>query len=275
MDSPYILTIYSAAPGTPLLRETDPKAVSAAGHMYYGLSHGLERSSYGFAPIGHGSARGAGRVADNDVDNYKAPHYSRTIEVTKEQYEKLKEFGREPGKHGFDMNYNGATNSCVDFTWSALNRAGLHTKSRSTSSTTQEGAIKPLNNIDKIKAISAPLPQSPHNKEQTNPLPPRTLMQRLISENDPASRAVLLAEAASQPDWNTNPVIVRDVKDGSYTSLVRNTAGGIESIERYANTGEAIGAKVVLARSGSADDPPLPPPQQQQQQEAPPMRRLG
>ncbi len=244
MDKPYILTIYDAAPGTPLLKEPDPKATSTAGQMYYGLEHGDQKESYGFAPKGHGVMRGPGKVADNDVANHKDPHYARIIEVTKEQYEKLQAFGGNPHKFGFDMTYNGAINSCVDFTWKALNNAGLYAQEKGKPSIDQQGAIKPLNNIDKVKSIAAPLPESTNNKERTNPLPPRSILQRLLSETDPAARADLLAQASQKPDWTINPVVVRDIKDGSYVSLTRDPKHNLLSVERFTGNGEQLGSKI-------------------------------
>jgi hypothetical protein len=119
------------------------------------------------------------------VKDYKDPYYSRTLEVTKAQYERLQEFGRNPAKHGFDMEYQGANNSCIDFTWGALNHAGLH---RNTllrlGDKSFEGDLKPLQNVDDIKTIKAPFPDSPLNSEHQNKMPKRTILQRLISEQD-------------------------------------------------------------------------------------------
>jgi hypothetical protein len=255
MSEPYLLTIYQAAPGTPLQKEQDPKATSAAGHMYYGLSNGKEQLSFGFAPSAHGASSGPGKVFDNDVANYKNPYQARTIEVTKEQYEKMKEFGRDPAKHGFDMNYNGANNSCVDFTWKALNSAGLHAYKNGKPDVNEEGAIRPVQNTDKVKSIPAPVPDSPHNKEQTNPLPERTWWQKLITEKDPAERAMILADAAKNPDWTKSPVVVLG-QDGNFASLTRDPSGNIQSIEKFAQNGEPMGAKVSLL-SADMPDPSL------------------
>lgn len=64
MDDKYAVTLYVAAPGTPLL----DGGTSAAGHMYYTVTHGKEQTSFGFAPIGHGVMSGPGKVYNNDAD---------------------------------------------------------------------------------------------------------------------------------------------------------------------------------------------------------------
>jgi hypothetical protein len=46
MDDKYAVTLYVAAPGTPLL----DGGTSAAGRMYYTVTHGNEQTNFGFAP---------------------------------------------------------------------------------------------------------------------------------------------------------------------------------------------------------------------------------
>ncbi|SFS11904.1 hypothetical protein SAMN05216570_2583 [Dyella sp. OK004] len=123
-DEKYTVTVYIAAPGTPLVKE-DPGASSLPGHMFYTTSNGHVTQSYGFAPIKHGNIDGPGAIARDDVQNYKDPLYSRTMEVSKQQYDKLNDFGQHPDKHGFNTYYKDARHNCVDFAWSALNHADL------------------------------------------------------------------------------------------------------------------------------------------------------
>ena len=66
--------------------------------------------------------------------------------IGSEQYEKIIAYSTEPGKHGFAQQYNGLSNSCIDFTWGALNHAGLHRQVKSQQDTSFEGALKPLDN---------------------------------------------------------------------------------------------------------------------------------
>jgi hypothetical protein len=179
MDARYTVSVFIAAPGTPL----KDGGTSAAGHVYYEISNGRTKASYGFAPIDHGVATGAGMVYDSDAGQYQQPFYTRTMEVSSEQYEKLKEFGDTPDAHGFSTAYHGATNSCIDFTWGALNHAGLHrTNMLFQKDKDFEGALKPLSNEEPIRSIRAPFPGSDLNREVHNRMPMRSLMQRIISE---------------------------------------------------------------------------------------------
>ncbi len=179
MTSKYTVTMYVAAPGTPM----KGGATSAAGHVYYVVAEGEEKKSFGFAPSQHGVAKGPGKVYGNDEEQYLSPFYRRRLEITKDQYEKLVEFGENPQKHGFDTRYHGATNSCIDFMWSGLNHAGIHRRNVLLMPDKDfDGALKPLSNIEHIKSIRPPVPGSPLNTEDTNLMPQRTFLQRFISE---------------------------------------------------------------------------------------------
>lgn len=194
MADKYSVSIYVAAPGTPIADPMNANATSAAGHVYYAILKGSERMSYGFTPLEHGVVRGAGGVTGEDLKLYKSPFYRRTLEITEEQYEKLKEFGDSPARFKFDLNYNGATNSCIDFTWAALNHAGLHSRPEpGKEAKAFEGSLKPLDNIDPIRSIRAPVPGSELNTELKNKMPPQTWKQRLISDADlPPDDRILL-----------------------------------------------------------------------------------
>ncbi|MEC5197314.1 hypothetical protein GGR75_003873 [Xanthomonas campestris] len=77
MKSPethYTVTIYVAAPGTPLAGG----GTSAAGHVYYSVSDGKKNNSYGFAPLTHGESSGPGGVSTTDVADYKDPYLEMT-----------------------------------------------------------------------------------------------------------------------------------------------------------------------------------------------------
>ncbi|HFS8238400.1 PAAR domain-containing protein [Proteus mirabilis] len=139
----YTVTIYTAYPGTPLSDDKgSPKfegfnntvrVTSSAGHMWLQIKkinkNGTEIDdiSFGFAPIDSG-IYGDGEVTENDTTHYENPYYSRTVEITKQQYDKIYEFG-DLAMHNkqiyFNLYYNGITNSCIDFTWKALRHAGI------------------------------------------------------------------------------------------------------------------------------------------------------
>ncbi|PPU65546.1 hypothetical protein XpiCFBP4643_20770 [Xanthomonas pisi] len=190
----YAVTVYVAAAGTPLMAG----GTSFGGHMYYSIDDGTTVKSYGFSPIKHGEASGPGKVSFNDVDTYQKPYYSRTMEIDKAQYEKLEAFGAAPAKHGFNMEYHGAKNSCIDFTWDALNHAGLHRKTKDGIDKGFDGDIRPVENVDDIKSISAPFPKSELNKEHINPKPKQELWQKVIGETQPPGEQVSPLQEATQ-----------------------------------------------------------------------------
>lgn len=203
MPGPYTVTIYTALPGTPLMEEGKQVGTSAAGHMWYQVSDGEVRKSYGFAPREHGATSGPGKGYDTDTSAYQNPVYARTMEITPEQYGKLKEFGSAALKEDwryFKGEYNGASNSCVDFTWGALKHADFQIhrppvavrdgtvvtpEYRGPIETRFEGRLKPGHNKVDIQQIVEPVPGSRLNSEQSNPPPKdRTFLQYLLSEND-------------------------------------------------------------------------------------------
>jgi hypothetical protein len=196
MSEKYLVSVYVAAPGTPLKEG----GTSLPGHMFYETQHGDDKRSFGLAPVKHGDTNGPGRVYTNDASNYVDPRYVRTIEISKEQYDKLNAFGAKPSEFGFNTYYKDVRNNCVDFTWGALNSAGLHATRKpwftgdAAPDKTQEGSLKPLRNIDDIQSIKSPFPASPLNREQFNPMPERTIMQRMFSDSLPQPKDALLAQ---------------------------------------------------------------------------------
>ncbi|MBA0168740.1 MULTISPECIES: hypothetical protein [Pectobacterium] len=208
LESRYAVTIYTAYPGTPL-NDNDGKpefkegkrVVSEAGHMWLEISkiqkNNINTSkSYGFAPKKSGIT-GAGSVTDKDTHHYENPYYRRKIEIKKDQYNRLKEFGDTATKESekyFDLYYNGATNSCIDFTWQALRHAGLIPEStwndfsrynkEKKKAGKFDGDLKVINNIPHIKSIPTPFPDSELNSEKYNQKPDRTMLQWILSKND-------------------------------------------------------------------------------------------
>lgn len=185
----YTVTIKIAAPGT----ELKGGETSMTGHMWYSISDGKNPAeSYGFSPIKSGYPWGKGQVTHDD-DHYNATYYQRTMEVSKAQYDKLKEFGDSAVAHhpknNFQLDYKDVRNNCVDFTWAALNDAGLHMRSRNRGSAIDnnyEGSLKPTHNMEDVKRILAPFPKSPLNQEREIPMSEnRTRLQRLFSEDIP------------------------------------------------------------------------------------------
>lgn len=130
------MTLFLALVGTPrnkkdgtpdIDEETGKRKLSAAGHMWYQVSDMETENAFGFAPIKSG-VTGRGRVSDKDTIIYENPYYARTFEITHEHYTQLLKYGKSAiakTNEDFDLNYHGLKNSCIDFTWKALNSAGL------------------------------------------------------------------------------------------------------------------------------------------------------
>jgi len=213
MDKPrYTVEIVIAAPGTPLIdprthkQAVDAEGVpqtSSPGHMFYVLhAPGEPARSYGFAPKEHGSVNGPGTIMEDDASVYKDPRYTRILEISEEQYRKLQQFGSDPEKFGFSKHYQDVRHNCVDFTWEALNHAGIERK-RSIDVNALGGGIgqllpdvripleskgagkdgfRPLRNIHGVDSIDPPFPDSELNQKKTNPLPARSFQQRILSD---------------------------------------------------------------------------------------------
>ncbi len=184
----YTVTIYTAAPGTPLV-DVDtgliPQGRSDVGHMYLETVHGTDRKSAGWQvgdPVDGGGY--LGDVATDDAKRYVDPYYARTLEITQEQFDKIREFTKTPQQFGFDPKYNAFTNSCTDFAWGALNHAGLHGEVLGVPIKGFEGVPQPARNTHAIDSIKAPFPDSPLNKVERNPMPERKFWQKLISDED-------------------------------------------------------------------------------------------
>ncbi|MCL6352940.1 hypothetical protein [Pectobacterium polaris] len=200
LEPKYTVTIYTAYPGTPLNKdngvpkfEDGKRKVSVAGHMWLEISklpidNITPPKAYGFSPIESGMW-GKGIVTEYDTIHYENPYFTRTIEVTKDQYEKLKQFGdlaMDNNETYFNLYYNGAANSCIDFTWKALRHAGLIPESIQEKKEADkfDGELKVIDNIPHIKSIPAPYPDSELNIEKYNKIPDRKILHRLFSKND-------------------------------------------------------------------------------------------
>ena len=188
MENRYTLTIYVAAPGTPTLKDWE-KDTSTVGHVYYSISDGNSKMGWGFAPT-ISSPIWKGKVVDNEFNIYQNPVLERTMEITKQQYDALKDFGLHPDKHGFNSSvYNAFSNSCVDFLYTALKEGNIYHKqvygNDITGLVDHEGAIRVPRNIEELKNIPSPIPHSPLNKIIERPLPEQNWSQKnILSKTD-------------------------------------------------------------------------------------------
>lgn len=120
---PYV-TIYVAPRGG---RKSNGET-SGAGHVWYRIDDGNgNQEYYGFAqnPDFPHQTGVPGEVYHDDDERYVDIEYTRTIEITQQQYDELKEFGDNPYGFGFGTDYDIVNNNCMDFTLTALERAGL------------------------------------------------------------------------------------------------------------------------------------------------------
>ena len=184
--------------------------------MFYSLQKNDEEpSSHGFAPVTHGRLWGQGKPQTEDINIYLNPAYKRTLEITEEQYEKLREFGENPEAFGFDLYYQDVRNNCVDFTWAGLNHAGLQRTAsldlantltyvapaagliaqqvpdirlRSDRAVDDKESFRPMRNIEAVESIAPPFPDSPLNKTERNPVPEQDWKQKLLTEADGPAR---------------------------------------------------------------------------------------
>ena len=179
----YTLTLYIAALGTPKTKG----APSISGHVYYSISDGEKSQGWGFAPTGFPYVSAPGIVEDDEFNIYQNPYYKRTMEITKEQYEALKAFGKNPEQYGFNKDWYAAfSNSCVDFTYSALRHAKIYDK-KIFGLINDEGAVKVLDNRKAFDSIPNQIIDSPLNTppdKRTHPMPKQEWYHKLISENE-------------------------------------------------------------------------------------------
>lgn len=102
---------------------------SSVGHMWYELTDDQgNTSSYGFAPdeAHQGCPFATCQRNRTDSNEYKTTAYLREIEISQAQYDATHTFREGPISAGFSMRYSGLTNSCIDFTWKALESGGLN-----------------------------------------------------------------------------------------------------------------------------------------------------
>jgi hypothetical protein len=226
----YQATIYVAAPNTPIIDPDSGRVVdhSVPGHMYYSISDGQEQLGYGFAPKGHGMPVGPGEVSTRDFERYQNPAYARTIEITPDQYDKLKEFGKSAisgDEKYFNTYYVGAGNSCIDFTWGALNHAGLHRQMALPFSTEtapnrdHEGRVLPQGSIADIKSINAPFPQSDLNREVRHPISESIVEQTARAVRDGAHALPQKTQEAKDGLLDKAGELLHDLKCEAFPKL--------------------------------------------------------
>lgn len=135
--------------------ETGVTKPSATGHMWWEIHESNDKiTSYGFAPAPgyEGKPFAPGHKYDNDNTAYKFNEsqgdYKREFDISDNQLETLKRFGDKPDlqEFGFDMEYDGIHNSCIDFTYKALDIIDFVPEG-------YNGDVWPTWNINNIRAL--------------------------------------------------------------------------------------------------------------------------
>lgn len=206
MSKKYTLTLYIAAPGTPLTDDKGQPLIkngkqehSMVGHVYYKISDGTKdgTTGYGFAPKKDGDPFGPGEVQRKEYEKYQNPIYERQLEISEEQYRRLSDYGakHETLRQFNTATYNGLNNSCVDFTFVALKYAGIYQGRKASvyddlgneisyTDRSHEGTVKVVPNIREFEKIPAPFPNSPLNKTIHRDMPERTWLQKRLTERE-------------------------------------------------------------------------------------------
>ena len=172
MSKRYTVTVYVAAPGTPLTKEdgsplllpgSNKQDYSVVGHLYYKISDGTRDGTkgFGFAPKKAGKPFGEGEIKKDEFKKYQNPIYERTLEISEQQYKKLLNYGNNPALGGFDQTkYRGTHNSCVDFLYGGLAYAHVYNPERSKlnprswfGDKNYEGEFKVRPNMDELDKI--------------------------------------------------------------------------------------------------------------------------
>ena len=126
MFTPKII-IHIAPSGNPL----SDGGESVTGHMWITLQDSFgNQTSFGLAPRIEGQPSGAGKIYTTDDEHYIDPPYNYEKEISEAQYESVLQWALKAQRDsdagiGRWDEYNGLYNSCVDFTWEAMNQAGL------------------------------------------------------------------------------------------------------------------------------------------------------
>ncbi|MDH4609349.1 hypothetical protein E8F12_12435 [Pseudomonas sp. BN102] len=119
---------------------------SSGGHMWYSLSDGVNKKSFGFSSERE-EIFGPGRVTPYDDKGYQQTVYEVTLDLSKEQYDILLSFSNSPKAFGFNGDeYHLLKNSCVDFAYSSLKAIGYNEKGF-------QGKLFPADNVGKLNEL--------------------------------------------------------------------------------------------------------------------------
>jgi hypothetical protein len=134
------LIVYVAKKGASFHEVDGRVAYSGEGHMFIGVQDNSGLSSWGFQP--HGV------VPDEHKQYYQTTQIS--FEISEQKAKEIKQFAQDAENDNKKMGSWWPWNSCVDFSWKALNIAGI----KSPSLIWNEGKVYPEDNIKLLKCIS-------------------------------------------------------------------------------------------------------------------------
>ena len=152
----YTFTVHIAHPKTPLVGG----GRSSAGHIWYSLGDGINKDQhFGFAPEVDGTPFGPGTIKRGDTGDdktYTSTAFTWTMDITKEQYDRLLDYGKDPEKYGFNKTYNVLSNSCVDHIWKAVDVGGFKMTGDNYPRQGYEGRLYPHNNTGPLRDLINP-----------------------------------------------------------------------------------------------------------------------
>ncbi|WP_140396843.1 calcium-binding protein [Crenothrix polyspora] len=120
------LTIKIASSGTIY----DGNGQSGTGYMWLSLDKDGANGPVAPVSMGYGLDEGSllprGQIYTDDDQTYASTYYTGTISISATQYDQLINFRTAPSNYGFNSSIYSAWNSCIDFTWKALEVIGFN-----------------------------------------------------------------------------------------------------------------------------------------------------
>ncbi|MCK9546573.1 MAG: hypothetical protein M0Q25_07685 [Sulfurospirillaceae bacterium] len=153
METTYYLRVHIESAGTEYQKDENSEITkSQAGHVWYQVYEKDNEGSIIDETKMNAGYSLKGIINDDEKAYLGDPAFSTSeLELTKEQFDILKKFGDKDGQfaieHGFgNDDYNVLTNSCIDYTWKAMELAGINRGDF-------EGAVWPMTNKEYLEIV--------------------------------------------------------------------------------------------------------------------------
>ena len=207
------------------------------------------------------------------------------MEISKEQYDRMYQFGENPKNFNFNLTYSIPGNNCVDYTWKALNLAGIERKSLGTGEGVESGLFmlygagpkkelpgkgqyNPIANIGSLKELPYPMPNSNLNGEKFNKLPwrdPNSLIQwgtsrdvnnePLIKPDPPIKTASIdPGDPATSATRSAFAAVTTALMNGNVADANRVAAGYVDQ-SAEAQAGLSKAQEIEVAKNAQPDSP--------------------